>query len=243
MTRARVASTFALVGVLQLSCTDVGDFPTTTTLHRPTLREASDAAAPAVPDAAAPRVADAANDAHGEPEAATKAPSTVPRFDAGGSEIDAGPVDPYSAGVEQLYAIFGARSADCRTCAEANCPSPVEACARLPGKADGGRDKGAEKASLCTQTLSCVIDSGCAANHPLDCYCGAAIVEQCASTASGAEGACADVIAQAQESDDPRVILSRLEDHSYEGGWALSIAQCLIDNACTSCFDEPARDD
>jgi len=231
---------FAVVVAGNVACNDVGDFPSIITTRNAQRRRGNDAGLEATARDGGERRADA--------EPSGNAPSSSGRDAEPLLSVvlvpfpDAGALDSGSADVAALQALLAERSPACLQCAAANCPNAIEACGRLTGHADGGAAVGTRKAELCVETVRCVLESQCSVSDPLKCYCGDAITEQCVSTQTGGDGPCKDVLERGFETTDQRFIISRLEDHAFEGGWGMSVAQCLVDNACTSCFPGPSRD-
>lgn len=140
-----------------------------------------------------------------------------------------------------LTASLAAKAPGCLACAEAACPNALRGCADLQGRAAVGPAKGEDLSELCLESTTCILQSACAASDLLDCYCGTAYSLFCASSDTG-NGACKTALQRSLETTDEATIQLRFGDYAFAGGWATSIAQCLSDNGCGSCFQGPATD-
>jgi hypothetical protein len=155
--------------------------------------------------------------------------SRSPESRAMGPQADSGtavgPLDP----------ILGYNSADCITCAHANCLTPIAKCVGAEGIASGGPAKGKPRAQLCTETLSCAIKARCVDDQTtMHCYCGSARGLDCVG--SKANGSCKSALESGLETTDPGAISTTFGNDKTGGGAAMRLAQCLVDHGCSKCF-------
>jgi hypothetical protein len=135
---------------------------------------------------------------------------------------------------------LSARSPDCADCAENNCIMSLNACRVITGNATSGPAKGTSKAQLCTDTLACLLTSGCYVK-PTTCYCKDApfaiiYPQMCRPPSDDLVGPCKDVLERGTESTDFDTIMASLTDDTKGAALGLSLIQCLVDNRCTACF-------
>jgi hypothetical protein len=91
-------------------------------------------------------------------------------------------------------------------------------CERETGNAKAGPAAGVSRKQLCTELLDCLYGTKCAADDPVDCYCGTA-GEACQS--GNGNGACRDQIERALESKSYGDIAGHFGDPKLAGGTAM----------------------
>ena len=116
-------------------------------------------------------------------------------------------------------------------------------CEDLPGNFTGdGGGAGQSDTSLCVETLSCVLTSGCAntTNGQSFCYCGSGGggPSACASAGAATNGACKSqetngLFPTANDSTD---VLKDFTDTTEPSGMANQIIKCAVSNKCTQCL-------
>jgi hypothetical protein len=92
-------------------------------------------------------------------------------------------------------------------------------CANETGNAKAGPAAGVARKQLCAELLDCLYATKCAAQDPVDCYCGSA-VEACPS--GGGNGACREQIERALESNEYAHIATHFADPALAGGTAMT---------------------
>jgi hypothetical protein len=100
---------------------------------------------------------------------------------------------------------------------------------------------GTSSATLCENTIACILGTGCASGGSLGtCYCGTAPASACqGNPATGPiNGACASQIAAGlgQPLNDATDVFQDWTDTTRPAGRALEIFECALTNNCTACF-------
>jgi hypothetical protein len=91
-------------------------------------------------------------------------------------------------------------------------------CNNETGNAKAGPAAGVSRKQLCTELLDCLYGTKCAADDPVDCYCGTA-GEACQSGAGN--GACREQLERALESKNYGDIAGHFGDPKLAGGTAM----------------------
>ncbi len=91
-------------------------------------------------------------------------------------------------------------------------------CDQQTGAAKAGPAAGVSRKQLCTELLDCLYGTKCAADDPVDCYCGTA--GQACQSGTG-NGACRDQIERALESKSYADIAAHFGDPKLAGGVAM----------------------
>jgi hypothetical protein len=153
--------------------------------------------------------------------------------------LEAEPDDP-DAPHGDAVAVLAMRNPDCSECALANCQSYVNGCNQVAGKASGGPAVGTPHSVLCSETLTCLLDTGCADLDQKTCVCGPFTVtglsSDCVNFPETATGPCKSVFERGYEATNPKDIIASYTDLSKGGGWATLLYRCLFDFQCTACF-------
>lgn len=102
------------------------------------------------------------------------------------------------------------------------------------GAAVEGPATGVKRVALHNEVLDCVRDTNCAANTPLDCYCGTVSSAQC--DAGSGNGLCKIPIERGLETTNPTEISNRLSNVTLGGGLALARVACDLNNCVDQCF-------
>jgi hypothetical protein len=114
-------------------------------------------------------------------------------------------------------------------------------CGDLSGTIDAGAGAGTPAATLCMDTLSCVLATSCAASSDLHCFCGAA-KEDAACQGDPApgpiDGACAAPIADGlgMPSSDGTDVTRNMTNAALPAGRAMSMFACARMSGCTACL-------
>jgi hypothetical protein len=106
---------------------------------------------------------------------------------------------------------------------------------------DGATFNGSSSATLCENTVACILGTGCATGGSLAaCYCGTATGALCqGNPAPGPiNGPCASQIAAGLgfPLNDATDVFKGFVDPSKPAGRALEIFECALTNNCTACF-------
>jgi hypothetical protein len=92
-------------------------------------------------------------------------------------------------------------------------------CEKETGVAKAGPAAGVARKQLCTELLDCFYSTKCAAQDPVDCYCGTSN-EAC--THGNGNGSCREPIERALESKDYSFIATHFADPKLAGGTAMT---------------------
>jgi hypothetical protein len=114
-------------------------------------------------------------------------------------------------------------SAACEACEREHC-NEIPACSAVTGNAAAGPAAGKPKSQLCEQTLACVRRTKCGSGLTINCYCGTADATEC--YAGQGNGPCRREIETSMESTDATTVIRRLDDITFGGGAAMSMALC-----------------
>ncbi len=107
---------------------------------------------------------------------------------------------------------------------------------------DGTTFQGTSAATLCENTIACILGTGCAAGGGSlsACYCGTGPASACqGNPAPGPiNGVCASQIAASLglPLNDATDVFKDFTDTSRPAGRALEIFECALSNDCTTCF-------
>lgn len=108
-------------------------------------------------------------------------------------------------------------SAECKSCV-AEAGFAQFDCEKETGNAKAGPAAGVSRKQLCTELLDCLYGTKCAADDPIDCYCGTS-GQACQSGAGN--GACRDQIERGLESKEYADIAAHYGDPKLAGGTAM----------------------
>lgn len=125
-------------------------------------------------------------------------------------------------------AYHGQDNQACWTCAQEKCLNPqvASACEDVTTKSE------------CLKLLTCELDSGCAltAEGIKSCYCGTTTPDGDCINVGAQNGVCLTEVTSGISYTTPAVILTHYTDSIFATGIANGLMQCLVDNACMSCF-------
>jgi hypothetical protein len=114
-------------------------------------------------------------------------------------------------------------------------------CGDLSATFNAGAQAGTADSTLCLATLSCILQTSCAAGGVSvdNCYCGPTHAGSvCASAGSAVDGACLtpEVNGLGFDVSDNTDILKNFDDNTRPAGMINQTFQCAVANTCTSCL-------